>query len=111
MATRTKPRGCCAPAPVRGLSEKKLDSLARVAKALSDPTRIEVLRFIAGQRGSVCACDVVDRFELSQPTMSHHLKALRDAGLIRGKRSGLWMMYDIDDRGADRLQTLGELLD
>lgn len=70
-----------------------------------------MLRFIAGQRGAVCACDVVDRFELSQPTMSHHLKALRDAGLIRGRRSGLWMMYEIDDRGADRLQTLGELLD
>ena len=111
MATRAKPRGCCAPAAVKPLPDGKLERVAAAAKALSDPTRIEVLRFIAAQTGPVCACDIVDRFELAQPTMSHHLKILREAGLLRSRRSGLWMMYEVDNGGIDLLAGIGRLLD
>ena len=73
-----------------------------IAKALSDPTRIEVLRLLAQQAGPVCACDIVDHFDLSQPTVSHHLKTLKEAGLLRGRRSGLWVFYEIA-AGSDEL--------
>ena len=110
MATRTKPGSCCSPVAVKSLPNRKVERLALAAKALSDPTRIEVLRFIAGQTGPVCACDIVDRFHLSQPTMSHHLKTLKEAGLLRGSRSGLWTMYEIEDGGAGLLGDFGRLL-
>ena len=110
MATRTRPPGCCAPASVRPLARRSLEKLALVAKALADPTRIEVLRFIAGQTGPVCACDIVARFDLSQPTMSHHLKTLKNAGLVVGQRAGLWSMYDIDPGGASVLDDFGALV-
>lgn len=78
-------------------------------KALADPTRLEILRVIAAQPGPVCACDIVDRFDLSQPTISHHLKALRDAGLLTSRRRGLWRFYEPDPEGLDRLAGLPSL--
>ena len=70
-------------------------------KALSDPTRMEILRIVAAQPGPVCACDIVDRFKLSQPTISHHLKTLSNAGLLISRRSGLWRFYTPDPDGLD----------
>ena len=79
-------------------------------KALADPTRLEILRIVAGQSGPVCACDIVDRFELSQPTMSHHLKTLRDGGLLTGQRQGLWTFYTPDPKGMALLAGLGQVI-
>ena len=110
MATRARPMGCCAPTAVKPLSDGKLEQIAAAAKALADPTRIEVLRFIAAQTGPVCACDIVDRFDLSQPTMSHHLKTLKEAGLLRASKSGLWAMYEIEKTGSALLGEVGGLL-
>ena len=59
-------------------------------KAQADPTRLNVFRLIAAQEALLCACDVVDRFEVSQPTISHHLKVLREAGLITVSHRGVW---------------------
>jgi len=63
---------------------------------LADPTRIEILRLVGGQTGPVCVCDIVDRFDLSQPTISHHLKVLREAGLLRSSKIGIWAFYELD---------------
>lgn len=79
-------------------------------KALSDPTRMEILRIVAAQPGPVCACDIVDRFKLSQPTISHHLKTLSKAGLLIGRRSGLWRFYTPDPDGLDRITELRSLI-
>ena len=68
-------------------------------RALGDPTRLEIFRLIAAQEAPVCACDVVDRFAVSQPTISHHLKVLREAGLITVSRRGVWAYYAADPRG------------
>jgi ArsR family transcriptional regulator len=68
-------------------------------KALSDPTRFDIFRLIAAQDAPICACDVVDRFRVSQPTISHHLKVLRDAGLVSVSRRGVWAYYAADARG------------
>ena len=80
-----------------------------VGKALADPNRIEMLRLLAQQPGPVCACDIVDHFDLSQPTVSHHLKILKEAGLLRGTRNGLWAFYKYDSDGARALEGLIEL--
>lgn len=75
-----------------------------VLKALADPTRLEMYRLIAGQPAGLCACDIVDRFDLTQPTIAHHLKVLRDAGLVTVSRSGIWAYYAADPQGRDTLQ-------
>lgn len=68
-------------------------------KALGDATRLEIFRLIAAQREPVCVCDVVDRFEVSQPTISHHLRILREAGLVTVSRRGVWAWYAADPQG------------
>jgi len=82
-----------------------------VYRALGDPTRLDVFRLIAAQPSAVCVCDIVDRFELSQPTISHHLKILRDAGLVTVSRRGVWAYYAVDPAGLALLRgTLAEIL-
>jgi ArsR family transcriptional regulator len=73
-------------------------------RALGDPTRLEIYRLIAAQPGPICVCDVVDRFPVSQPTISHHLKVLREAGLVTVSRRGVWAYYAADPRGLARLR-------
>lgn len=101
MSTRTRPDDCCTTPIDPGLfSEAERDPLVAGFKALGDPTRLEIYRLIAAQTESVCVCDIVDRFALSQPTISHHLKTLRDAGLVTVSRRGVWAFYTLDPRGA-----------
>ncbi|MBA2597572.1 MAG: metalloregulator ArsR/SmtB family transcription factor [Chloroflexota bacterium] len=68
-------------------------------RALGDPTRLEIFRLLAAQEAPVCACDVVDRFGLAQPTISHHLRILREAGLVTTEKRGVWAWYAVDPRG------------
>ena len=76
-------------------------------KALADPTRVEIVRRLACC-DECCVCDLNDAFDLSQPTISHHLKVLRDAGLVAATRRGTWMHYRLEEEAVARLrQTLG----
>ena len=75
-----------------------------IFKALADETRLDVFRLIAAQDEEICACDIVDRFDVSQPTIAHHLKVLRNAGLITVSRRGVWAYYAIDPRGLEVVQ-------
>lgn len=87
---------CCAPPPVESpLGEEGAARYAGVLKALADPHRLRMLALIAAQPpdAPLCACDVEAAFELAQPTISHHLKVLREAGLISVTRRGLWHYY------------------
>ncbi len=68
-------------------------------RALGDPTRLEIFRLLAAQDAPVCACDVVDRFGLAQPTISHHLRILRQAGLVTSVKRGVWAWYAPDPHG------------
>ena len=72
-------------------------------RALGDPTRLEIFHLIASQYEPICVCDIVERFDLSQPTISHHLKTLRDAGLVTVSRQGVWAFYALNPAGAARL--------
>ncbi|MFN8635167.1 MAG: metalloregulator ArsR/SmtB family transcription factor [Chloroflexota bacterium] len=100
MPTRSRPDDCCAsPVAPPELPPSRLDRLVSLYRALGDPTRLEVFRLIAAQTTPICVCDVVDRFELTQPTISHHLKILRDAGLVTVSRRGVWAYYAVDPAG------------
>jgi ArsR family transcriptional regulator len=68
-------------------------------KALSDESRLEIFRLIAAQVEPICVCDIVDKFDLTQPTVSHHLKVLRESGLISTFRSGNWAFYEANAEG------------
>jgi ArsR family transcriptional regulator len=98
---------CCAPAPVESpLGGEEAARYAGVLKALADPHRLRILALIAAQPADapLCACDVEAAFELSQPTISHHLKVLREAGLISVTRRGLWHYYSPRPDGLQPVQ-------
>jgi len=100
MVTRTRPEDCCVlVVPPPALAVDARDRLVAVHRALGDPTRLEVFRLIANQTAPICVCDIVDRFDVSQPTISHHLKALRDAGLVVASRRGVWAYYAVAPGG------------
>ena len=67
-------------------------------RALADPTRLEIMAILKHARGPVCVCDLTASFELSQPTLSHHLARLRDANLIEVRRQGVWSWYSLPTR-------------
>jgi len=87
---QTAPR-CCPPARRRNRGWGV--EYATVFKALGDPTRVEMIDLLARADGPLCACDLESRFDLSQPTISHHLGLLRKAGLVMTERRGTWMHY------------------
>jgi ArsR family transcriptional regulator len=110
MAKRTRPQGCCSIKGVPKLPKAGSLRLTAMLKALADPNRLEILRVVAAQPGPVCACDIVDRFDLAQPTISHHLKILCDAGLLISRKSGLWRFYSPDPEGLQRINELPSLI-
>jgi ArsR family transcriptional regulator len=92
--TDVDPARCCPPVSGTVLSEAEAAGLSRVFKALADPVRLRLLSMIAGaDGGEACVCELTVGFELTGPTISHHLKVLREAGLIQGDRRGTWIYY------------------
>lgn len=81
----------------------------RILQALAEPTRLSIVRQLASA-AEVCACDLTVCCEVSQPTVSHHLKVLREAGVITGTRRGTWIYYRLEPRAAARIASLGQLL-
>ncbi|MFH0178065.1 ArsR/SmtB family transcription factor [Streptomyces cacaoi] len=96
---------CCQGLAAAPLDEERAGELAKVFKALGDPVRLRLLSMIAsrGEGGEVCVCELTPAFELSQPTISHHLKLLRQAGLIDCERRGTWVYYWVLPGVLDRL--------
>ncbi|HEY4459866.1 MAG TPA: metalloregulator ArsR/SmtB family transcription factor [Pseudonocardiaceae bacterium] len=87
---------CCSPLMRQPLTEDQSVDLARVFKALGDPVRLRLLSLIASHAGGeACVCDLTDAFDLTGPTISHHLKVLREAGIIDGERRGTWVYYRV----------------
>jgi ArsR family transcriptional regulator len=103
MSARARPRGCCPLQPIAPLPETEQERVVRGFKALADPTRIEILRLVGAQPGPTCVCDIVEHFDLSQPTISHHLKILREAGLLSQSRIGIWSFYALEAEGVEHL--------
>jgi ArsR family transcriptional regulator, arsenate/arsenite/antimonite-responsive transcriptional repressor len=97
MATRRTavldPIACCSPVRSDSLDEDQAETLAQSFAALSDPIRLRLLSFVASADDEVCACDLVEPSGRSQPTVSHHMKILVDAGLVTREKRGLWVWY------------------
>jgi ArsR family transcriptional regulator, arsenate/arsenite/antimonite-responsive transcriptional repressor len=89
---RTEP--CCTPLVREPLTEDWAGDLARMFKALGDPVRLRLLSLVASHNGGeACVCEISPAFDLTQPTISHHLKVLREAGLLECERRGTWVYY------------------
>jgi ArsR family transcriptional regulator len=101
------PIACCSPVRADALDEAQSALLARAFAALSDPIRLRLLSFIAAASDEVCACDLVAPSGRSQPTVSHHMKILVDAGLVTRDKRGLWVWYRVVP---DRLDALRAVL-
>jgi ArsR family transcriptional regulator, arsenate/arsenite/antimonite-responsive transcriptional repressor len=85
---------CCAPLTREPLDQRNAEDLARSLKALADPSRLRLISMVAAHEGAeACVCDLTEPLGLSQPTVSHHLKVLRDAGIVGSERRGLWAYY------------------
>jgi ArsR family transcriptional regulator, arsenate/arsenite/antimonite-responsive transcriptional repressor len=84
---------CCVPVVYPDVEREQAERMAAIAKALADPVRLQLVDVLRKHAGKVCVCELVPLFDLSQPTVSHHLKVLRDAGLVDSERRGLWAYY------------------
>ena len=93
---------CCAPLGVEPMSAEQADRVAGLMKALADPVRLRLMSMIAAAE-ELCVCDLMTPFDVSQPTISHHLKVLREAGLVNCERRGTWVYYWADREALDAL--------
>ena len=100
--------GCCTPALVSPvLGAKEAQETAELFAALADPTRLIILSLLAkSEQREVCVCDITASFKLGQPTISHHLKILRDADMIEGEKRGKWVYYSLVTSRTDEIKQL-----
>jgi ArsR family transcriptional regulator, arsenate/arsenite/antimonite-responsive transcriptional repressor len=96
---------CCLPVRIKRADRARAAHVAAAAKTLADPVRVEILDLLRGAGGPVCQCELHPLFDISQPTLSHHLKKLTDAHLIDVERRGKWAYYSINDDALEVLRT------
>ena len=94
---------CCQPLVHPDVKAEDAARLAAVAKALGDPVRLQLVDVLRKHAGKVCVCELVPLFDLSQPTVSHHLKVLRRAGIVDSERQGLWAYYFVKPAALEEL--------
>jgi ArsR family transcriptional regulator, arsenate/arsenite/antimonite-responsive transcriptional repressor len=107
--TMTATAACCTPLARQALDETAAHDLARIFKALADPVRLRLLSLIASYGESqVCVCNLTGAFDVGQSTISHHLRVLREAGLVDCERRGTWVYYWVLPAPLAQLSTLLE---
>ena len=98
---------CCSPVTREPLSAEAAERIAPLVKAIADPVRLRLLSLVASHAdGEACVCDLNDAFDLSQPTISHHLKLLHEAGLLDREKRGVWVYYRVNAAALGDLATL-----
>ena len=98
---------CCSPLTAEPLTLEQAEQVAPLLKALADPVRLRLLSLVAShQGGEACICDLNEAFELSQPTISHHMKVLHEAGLVDRDKRGVWVYYKIRSQALASVGTL-----
>ena len=95
---------CCPPARV---AKRNFEPVATLLKAIADPYRLTMLATLAANEHDVCVCDFTDALPLNQPTVSHHLRILRESGLITSERRGTWVYYQL---APDAFERIGDAL-
>lgn len=106
--TPVRPVACCTPLASEPLTLQQAEQVVPLLKAVADPVRLRLLSLVlASQGGEACVCDLTAAFELSQPTVSHHLKVLHEAGLLDRDKRGVWVFYRVRP---DAMQALARLV-
>ncbi len=100
---RAAGEACCEPVVYPDVERDQAIRMAEVAKALGDPVRVQLVDVLRKHAGKVCVCELVPLFDLSQPTVSHHLKVLRVAGIVGSERRGLWAYYYVIPNALEEL--------
>jgi ArsR family transcriptional regulator, arsenate/arsenite/antimonite-responsive transcriptional repressor len=103
------PVACCGPLAAPALSDAEADATAQVFKALADPARVRIMNVLTTSGQPVCVCDFVAPLGLSQPTVSHHLKKLTDAGLLEREQRGRWAYYSLKSDAARKLAVVVDM--
>ncbi len=109
LPVRHKNASCCATLAAPSLTQPQTVSLAERLKAVGDATRLRMLDLLAQQDEPICVCDVVAQFEQNQPTISHHLRLLREAGLVDTEKRGIWSYYWATGEGRKTLMVVQTL--
>ena len=97
---------CCRPLAAASLSDAETESAAAVFKALGDPARVRILNLVATSDVPVCACNLLEPLGLTQPTVSHHLKKLTEAGLVERQQRGKWAYFSLKPEASSQLERL-----
>jgi ArsR family transcriptional regulator len=109
LPVRHKNEVCCAPVAAPSMTEATTQRLADQLKAVADPTRLRMLDLLAQQPEPCCVCDITPQFPQNQPTVSHHLRLLREAGLIDTEKRGIWSYYWATEAGKKVLAAMTSL--
>jgi ArsR family transcriptional regulator len=94
---------CCEPVVYPDVERREAERMASVARALGDPIRLTLVDVLRKHAGKVCVCELVPLFDVTQSTLSHHLRKLRDAGIVDYERRGLWAYYYVEPEALDEL--------
>ncbi len=98
---------CCSPLSSEPLDARRAEQISPLLKALADPVRLRLLSLVSSHTdGEACVCDLHDAFDLSQPTISHHLKVLHQVGLLDRSKRGVWVYYRVNEHAVDELSGL-----
>ena len=109
MSTVLEPVVCCAPLAASPLTHDEAIATAELFKALGDPARVRLVNLLATTDGAVCMCDLIDPVGLSQPTVSHHMKKLVDAGLVEREQRGKWAYFSLKRDAVEKLAVVADL--
>jgi ArsR family transcriptional regulator, arsenate/arsenite/antimonite-responsive transcriptional repressor len=109
MSALLEPVECCAPLGASTLSNEEAEATAQLFKALGDPARVRLVNLLAQGEGEVCMCNLIEPVGLSQPTVSHHMKKLVDAGLVEREQRGKWAYFSLKRDAVDKLALVADL--
>jgi len=101
-----KDENCCTPTAQPTIGQEQAEAAATLFAALADPTRLGILNLLAESRSEVCVCDITGSFKLGQPTISHHLRILKEAGMVTGDKRGKWVYYSLVAGKAEELRSI-----
>jgi ArsR family transcriptional regulator len=109
VSALAEPVACCAPLSAPVLSDEEAEATAELFKALSDPARVRIVNTLATSDEAVCICELIEPLDLSQSTVSHHMKKLLDAGLVQREQRGKWAYFSLKRDAVEKLAAVADL--
>lgn len=109
MSATLEPIACCAPLGADTISDEEAAATADLFKALADPARVKIVNLVATAGEPICACEFNESLDLSQPTISHHLKKLTEAGLLDREQRGKWAYFSLKRDAVEKLAAVADL--